>query len=237
MFELFSKLAEVLSSYWDRFLDGRQVNRDARVAEHLVHVVVDLQDLCVRGERLLVLAEELLGDGGTPETAAEFTATLQEQARAVGAVRSTLEGSRALLTTVDPRFYLDLAPLVDRKSGLLTRWERQASLSAFSTTTLFFLPAGEVARLVEIGRAIGADGADRAGYVVATAETIREIRSREVRDIRRVAGERADELRAELGAARADLAEAAERCSALCEATEAAVGSEAMTRLRRKLRP
>ncbi|KAA5828426.1 hypothetical protein F1721_28720 [Saccharopolyspora hirsuta] len=239
MFELLSKLAEILSSYWERFLDGRRISQDARVAEHLVHVVVALQDVCVRGDRLLALAEGLLGDGGTPEGSAEFAATLKEQVRAVDAVRSTLDESRPLLTTVDPQFYLTLAPLVDRKSGLLTRWGRQASLSAFSTTTLFFLPAGEVARLVEIGRAIGGDGsgAERAEYVAATADSIRETRSREVRDIRRAAEGRADELRGELSAARADLARAVEHCSALYEKTEAAVGNEAMARLRRRLRP
>ncbi|WP_407285627.1 hypothetical protein [Streptomyces sp. BP-8] len=63
MFGLISKLAEILSSHWGRILSGRQLGRDADVARHLVRVVEALQDICVRGERLLVLAEKLL-DGG-----------------------------------------------------------------------------------------------------------------------------------------------------------------------------
>lgn len=83
MFELFSKLAEILSSYWERFLDGRQLNRDADVARHLVSVVVALQDLCVRGERLLVLAAEFLdGDGSADRVHAEITSARADVARA-----------------------------------------------------------------------------------------------------------------------------------------------------------
>lgn len=226
MFGLIAKLAEILSSYWGRFLDGRHVDKDAEVARHLVRVAVALQELCVRGERLLGLAERLLaGD----DVSAEFAAVLREQTRAVDELRAALGDSAGLLATVDARFYVDLAPLVDAKSGLLTRWSRQTSMSEFSTTTLFFLPDGEVARLVEAGRD------ERAPFVVAVADSIRAIRAREVRDIRAAADR--DRVRAEITAARNDLVRAAESGAALLAATEAAVGADAMAKLRRSLLP
>ncbi|KUM73436.1 hypothetical protein [Streptomyces curacoi] len=240
MFGLISTLAEILSSHWGRLLDGRQLGRDAAVARHLMRVVVALQDLCLRGEQLLVLAAKLLDGEGTPETSAEFAGTLDQQAREVAGLRSLLDESKGLMATIDAQLYLDLAPLVDQKSGLLTRWGRQAALSEFSTTTLFFLPAGDLARLIETGRAsAGPDGLDvqRTTYVVAVADSIRNTRSREVRDIRLAAQGVQDRVRAEIASARADLARAKEYCSTLRGATETAVGPEAMARLRRTLLP
>src|SRR5262249_6030399 len=156
-------------------LDGKHLDRDADVARHLVRVVMALQDLCVRGEQLLVLAERLLNGDRSSKVSAKFAEILGEQARAVDGVRSLLDESKGLLATVDARFYLDLVPLVDTKSGLLTRWGRQASLSRFSTTTLFFLPADDLMRLIDAGRASASlNGLDveRATYVVAVADSI-----------------------------------------------------------------
>jgi len=240
MFGLISKLAEILSSYWGRFLDGRHLDRDADVARHLVRVVVALQDLCIGGERLLVLVETLLDGDGSPGTSAEFTGLLGEQTRAVDELRSALDESKALLATIDTQFYLDLAPMVDGKSGLLMRWSRQASLSGYSTTTLFFLPTGDLTRLIEAGQASASpDGLDveRTTYVVAIADSIREARSREVHDIRLATRCVQDQVRDEIASARVDLARAKDYCSMLLGATETAVGPEAMARLRRKLLP
>lgn len=240
MFGLVSTLAEILSSYWKRFLDGKHLDKDAAVARHLVRIVAALQDLCVRGERLLVLAERLLDGDGAPETSAEFTSVLGEQTQAVDELRSTLNGARSLLATIDAQFYLDLAPMVDAKSGLLARWHRQASLSGFSTTTLFFLPADDLTRLIAAGRAgAGPDGLDleRTTYVVAIADSLRNARSREVRDIRLATKGVQDQLRTEIASARADLTRTKHYCSDLLGATETAVGPEAMARLRRKLLP
>ncbi|MFI6011105.1 hypothetical protein ACIBAG_20175 [Streptomyces sp. NPDC051243] len=240
MFGLISTLAEILSSHWGRLLDGRQISRDAKVARHLVRMVVALQDLCVRGEQLLVLAEKLLDGEGTPETSAEFTGLLVRQAREVADLRSLLDDSKDLMATIDAQLYLDLAPLADQKSGLLTRWGRQVSLSEFSTTTLFFLPADDLTRLIETGRAhAGPDGldVDRTAYVAAVADSIRHTRAREVRDIRLATRSARDQVRAEIASARADLTRAKDCCSTLRDATETAVGPEAMARLRHRLLP
>ena len=239
MFGLISKLAEILSSYWGRFLDGKRFDQDADVARHLVRLVVALQDLCVRGEQLLVLAERLLDGEGSSETSAKFAWILDEQAQAIDNLRSVLDESKGLLATVNTRFYIDLAPLVDTKSGLLARWGRQASLSRFSTTTLFFLPADDVTRLIDAGRASASpNGLDeRASYVVATADTIRDIRSREVRDIRVATVGAHEQVRRDITSARADLERAKDYCSTLLGATETAVGPEPMARLRRELLP
>lgn len=240
MFGLISKLAEILSSYCERFLDGKRLGQDAEVARHLVHLVVALQDLCLRGEQLLVLAEQLLDGDKSAETSARFEGILREQARAVSDVREAIGKSKELLATIDARFYLDLAPLVDAKSGLLTRWERQAALSRFSTTTLFFLPGDGLVRLIEAGRAsTGSDGLDRdrGAYVAAAADSIREVRTREVRDIRLATADAREQVQGDISSARADLERAKDYCSTLLGATETAIGSDAMARLRRELAP
>jgi hypothetical protein len=239
MFGLISKLAEILSSYWGRFLDGKRLDQDADVAGHLVRLVVALQGLCVRGGQLLILAERLLDDGPS-QASAEFSGLLGEQAGAVDGLRSALDESKGLLATIDARFYLDIAPLIDKKSGLLARWGRQATLGQFSTTTLFFLPAGDLTRLIEAGRAAASpDGLDveRSAYVAALADSIRAVRSREVRDIRLASAGAQQQVRADITSARADLDRAQDYCSTLLGATETAVGPEAMARLRRKLLP
>ena len=240
MFGLITKLAEILSSYWGRFLDGKRLDQDADVACHLVRLIVALQGLCVRGQQLLVLAERLLDGDRSPEASAEFGGLLGEQARAVDSLRSDLDSSKGLLATIDARFYLDLAPLVDGKSGLLARWGRQATLGQFSTTTLFFLPADDLVRLIEAGRASASPGGldvERSTYVVAIADSIRDIRSREVRDIRLTSAGAREQVRADITSARADLDRARDCCSTLLGATETAVGPEAMATLRRKLLP
>jgi hypothetical protein len=206
----------------------------------LLLVVMALQDLCLRGERLLALAEKLLDGDEAPGTSAEFTEVLGRQAREVSGLRSLLDDSKELMATLDAQLYLDLAPMFDRKSGLLTRWERQASLSEFSTTTLFFLPTSDLTRLLETGRAgIGPDGLDgeRAAYVIAIADSIRDVRSREVRDIRLALEGVQDRVRTEIMSARTDLGRAKEYCVTLLGSTETAVGPEAMARLRRRLLP
>jgi hypothetical protein len=88
------KLAEILSSYWGRFLDGKRLDQDADVACHLVRLVVALQGLWVRGEQLLVLAERLLDGDGSSETSAKFGGLLGEQVRAVDSLlaHSTYRG-------------------------------------------------------------------------------------------------------------------------------------------------
>ncbi len=238
MFELVAKLAEILSAHWGRFLDGRRSAKDSEVAAHIVQVVLALQDLCVRGERLLVLAEERVGGSATPRTSAEFEGVLNDQVREIGALRLRLSDARALLTTVDPLFYPELAPVVDQKSGLLTRWSRQASLSAFSTTTLFFLPSGEVAHLVGNAATDPDDDLDRGGSAQAVADGVRAVRARELRDIRTAAAKGAEAgVHAEIATARADLVRTKDFCAKLLGATETAVGPQAMARLRRELLP
>lgn len=240
MFGLISKLAEIMSSYWGRFLDGKRLAQDADVARHLVRLVVELQDLCVRGEWLLVLAGRLLDGDRSSETSAEFNRILGEQALTLEGLRSVLDESKKLLATVDARFYLDLAPLVDAKSGLLAKWERQAKQGPFSTTTLFFLPADDLMRLIEAGRASASrDGLSKeiTRYALTIADSIRDIRSREVRDIRLATVSAQEQVRADIKSARADLERAQDYCSRLLGATETAVGPEAMAKLRRKLLP
>jgi hypothetical protein len=143
-----------------------------------------------------------------------------------------------MLATIDAGLYLDLAPFLDVKSGLLTRWEQQRRSSTFSTTTLFFLPSASVDRLAEAGQAdatISGLAADRAGFVMTMADTVRSTRSAEVRDIRKVGTEQTERLGAEIDGARSELMRARELCKQMLTSIEGAVGPDAMANLRRSL--
>jgi hypothetical protein len=201
-------------------------------------MVLLLQDLCMRGERVLVLARQFGNGTADRATEAEFEQVLVEQVATIGELREALDDSRALLNTVDAGLYLELAPFVDGKSGLLTRWEQQRRISTFSTTTLFFLPSAVVDQVADAGRAgatLSGHSADRADYVMTLAEILRETRSGEVRDIRRVDALQTHRLRADIEGAQAELVRAGELCAQMASSVEQAVGPEAMATLRRSL--
>ncbi|MCG5213068.1 hypothetical protein [Streptosporangium sp. KLBMP 9127] len=226
MFELLSKLAEIFSSYGQQYFTGRRGAKDARVAQCLLDVILTLQELVARGERILFLAED-------PDK--EFADALKRQVDGLEALRAKLEDARALLTTIDVEFYLDLVVFIDVKSGLLKRWTQQATRSAYSTTTLFFLPSEHLSAALESGRSYAnaqGMGLDRSDYLFFLAERLAQVRATEIRDIRRVSGA---ELGPEIGAARTRLDGARKLCRSLLESMEQALGAEALARLRRDL--
>lgn len=238
MFTLVEKLAEILANYGLRFFEHRRTVRDSDVARRLLGMVLLLQDLCLRGDRMLILARQF-GDGTAGEaTEAEFDRVLGEQVATIRDLREAIGDSRALLNSVDAGLYLELVPFLDVKSGLLTRWEQQRRLSTFSTTTLFFLPAAAMDHVAELGRAGGTLvglSSDRADYVMMLAETLRQVRSAEVRDIRRADAQQTQRLLAEIDGAQAELARARELCVQVVSSVGQAVGPEAMATLRRSL--
>ncbi|GAA0674084.1 hypothetical protein GCM10010193_28640 [Kitasatospora atroaurantiaca] len=239
MFGLLSKLAELLAQYGTGFLTLRRTAKDTDVAAAMLRCAVALQDLCVRGDRLLALAEEMVDGATRPGLAEEFADLLEHQVTAVGSLRAALADCQALMATVDAGIYVELAPFLDAKSGLLTRWDQQAALSRFSTTTLFFLPAETLDRVLAIGRDHATEEGmtgDRTEYLLAVAEGTRAARSREVRDLSRpVAARQVPTVREEIATAKADLVRARALCGQLLAAMQEAVGPEAMAHLRRKL--
>jgi hypothetical protein len=238
VFTLVEKLAGILANYGTRLLDHRRAVRDSDVARRLLGIVLLLQDLCLRGDHVLALARQL-GEGAADQvTEAEFDRVLSEQVAMIGKLREVLDDSRALLNTIDAGLYLELAPFLDIKSGLLTRWEQQRRTSTFSTTTLFFLPAAAVNRVAEVGQTgdtLAGLSSDRADYVMTLADTLRETRSVEVRDIRRVDALQAQRVRADIDDAQARLSRARDLCAQLVSSVEQAVGAAAMANLRRSL--
>jgi hypothetical protein len=112
VFGLLSTLAEILSTYATRFLNGKTTAKDVDVAAYLLRIVVSVQDLTVRGERLLDLVEGLV-DGDEPEASArirqaqdadweqEFVGLLHTQVRAQDGLGAVLEESRPLLATTN----------------------------------------------------------------------------------------------------------------------------------------
>lgn len=235
MFDLLSKIAEIIASLGQKFIDRRRDAKDVQVARQFLRIAVLLQDLIADGDRLLALGEALAAGNGGAAAEGEFTALLTRQVDAVGKLQDTLDHSRELLATLDPGLFLELVPFTDAKSGLLTRWTMQAARSQFSTTTLFFLPPAQLQRILEAGQAVaGPEGMqlDRIAYLDTVADALRMTRTTEVRDLR-AAGSRIEA--ADLSAARAELGRASKLCQQLVSATEQAVGTEVMSGLRRQI--
>lgn len=235
MFTLLSKLTEILTQFGAAFIARKRTADDAGVAEVLLRCVVALQDLCVAGEKILHLAGKLL-DGGAP---GEFAALVDQQRAAIETLRSDLDRGRTLLATVDPDLYPELAPFLDQKSGLLAEWAQQAAEGRFSTTTLFYLPAETLDRVIAAGKNVAdAEGLhyDRLGYVEILADGLWAAQSREIRDLRRpVTESRIVGVREEITAARAGLDRVRTLSGQLMSTTREAVGEEAMAELRRSL--
>lgn len=190
MFGLLSKLAELLAQFGTGLVTLRRTAQDTDVAAALLRCAVALQDLCVRGERLLALAGDLVDGPQRPGAAQEFVGLVRVQAQAVDAVRDTLVECQELMATVDAEVYVRLAPFLDAKSGLLTRWQQQATMSALSSTTLFFLPRAALDEALSVGRAHSTPAglaADRTDYLLAVGDGLRAARAQEVRDLSRAA--------------------------------------------------
>ena len=238
MYELLSKLAEILSTYGFRFLDGKKTSRDARVAAHLVGVVAQLQDMCGRGARILALTDEFVEGKASADSVREFDQLLGVQVEKIDELRAALEDSRELLVTIDVEFYLELVPFLDQKSGLLTRWMQQVARSRYSTTTLFFLQSQQLRQILDEGRAAatpaGLSGS-RTPFLAAVGDQLSDARACEVRDIRRTPEH--SEVQAEVENARARLADTRELCSRLHTSIEQAVGADAVADARWKLLP
>ncbi|MGK8500838.1 hypothetical protein [Nocardia asiatica] len=235
MFSLLTKLAEILSSYGVRFLDGRRGARDSDVAGQILSVILLLQELIVHGEEILAAVTRLLAGRADIGAGTVLAELLQNQIERLEALRSTLTDMRPLLATVDAELYLDLVPFLDEKSGLLSQWQRQAVRSRYSTTTYFFLHEEDLQRAIEVGRTLtGPDGMelDREPYLLAVADGLRRARALEVRDIRSAESQdRTDEI----ATARAQLARARTLCAELAQRMESVLGAEAIAGLRRSL--
>jgi hypothetical protein len=238
VFSLAATILQILYNATTRVIDQRAMGRDAGVARTLLQIVLLLQELSVRGGQILGLARRFADRTADDAAAAQFDQALRDQVETIAKLRDSLSASRPLLATVDAGMYIELAPFLDAKSGLLTRWEQQRRTSTFSTTTLFFLDSGAIDRVAAAGRegaTVGGLATDRADLVMAVADTIRQARSEEVRDIRRLDDEQASRLRAEIDSAQDDLNRAGELCARLLSAIEGALGPVAMADLRRDL--
>lgn len=231
MFALLSNLASIVSAYGLRFLDRRRGSKDTQVAAFILQIVLTLQELTTRGERVLTIAEQL------NDKTAEFDHLLTSQLQSLAELRTTLAQSQGLLATIDVDLYFDLVPFIDEKSGLLTRWSKQATRSRYSTTTLFFLPDADLKQVIDAGRAHAGPGGmdlERTSYLLAVNNGLRQARATEIRDIRTTT---APSLNAEIAAARAELTRTKNLCRQLIDATSQAVGPDAMASLRRRLVP
>ncbi|MCX2948997.1 hypothetical protein [Lentzea sp. NEAU-D7] len=230
MFAMLSQLAEILSKLGNLFMSAQRRSKDIHVANVLISSVTNLQRICVRGERLLMLVER--ATEGEPVDADEFTGLVTVQADRIESMRQSLETGAYFLATVDADILLELNPIVNRKGGLLARWTHRAEDSSLSTTTLFFLPGGTLERVLDQGSRSDRDG------LLDTADGMRAARVAEVRDLSKpLKQHQVLAVRAEIAAAREDLARIKQLCRQLLDSTREAVGPEVMADLRRKILP
>jgi hypothetical protein len=230
MFAMLSQLAEILSKLGNLVWSAQRKYKDILVADWLIRSVTDLQRLCVRGERLLMLAER--ATDGEPVDADELTGLVTVQADRIESMRSTLDAGAPFLAAVDADYFLELEPFLNRKAGLLVGWTHRAKSSSLSTTTLFFLPGGTLERVLDQGSQSDRD------ELLHTADGMRAARVADVRDLSKpLEPHQVPVVRTEIAAAREDLDRVKELCRQLLDATREAVGPEVMADLRRKILP
>jgi hypothetical protein len=238
MYALLSKLAEIVASFATRFFVERRVSQDAEIVGEFIRLILALQDVCARGERILGILEGFVSGATSSFDEASFKKLIDEQREALNDLGRELDGLKALLATMDAQLSLDISRLVDAKSGILTRWQQQVDQSHFSTTTIFFLSNASLERLIKMGGSEAGSREltnNREDFVFAVADRLRDTRSREVRDIRSATEAARRRITEDIKVARADLRRARDLCSRLRDSAENALGKEPFAKLRRKL--
>jgi hypothetical protein len=238
MYALLSKLAEIIAGFGRSLVADHHSAKDADVAAVIIRCALLLQNLCVHGQRLLVLAERLVDAAATADEVDEFASLFDTQVAAIDSLRANFAETQALLATINFGIYRELVVFLDEKSGLLKCWSKQAD-SRYSTTTLIFLSAETLDQLVAIGLpgvTIDGWGGERFDYLAAVAQNVQSARRVEVRDL--TSPEPISDVPAvklQIAAAKADLDRAQVCCEQLLNDTRNIVGVDAMARLRRTL--
>lgn len=235
MFDLFARLAEILVGLSRGLIASGRVHTDADVADVVVRCATSVQDIYVRGVSVLDHAERL----ATGDTAAAdgFARLMREQVEAITSLSEQLRAHRTLLVTIDPSLYVELVPFLDEKSGLLSAWAKQVAAGEFSTTAVFFLSGAELDRVLSVAsQAVDASGfvGSRTDYLVAVRDGLRPERAIEVRDLRRVDGDLANDVLGRIAARRRDLGTLRTLSESLVDAMREALGDDAVATFRRR---
>lgn len=160
VFAILSKLAEILAQFGTAFVALRRTVKDTDVAAAMISTAMAIQDLCMRGERILTLLDQILDGAGHPALAEEIASLLDLQVAATVALRSSLVESQALLATIDAGLYVELVPFLDQKSGLIMRWSHHVAQGRHSTSAIFFLSPEDLDHVIAVGKAhTGSGGA------------------------------------------------------------------------------
>lgn len=235
MFDLFARLAEILVGLSRGLVASGRVHTDARVADVVVRCATGMQDVYVRGVSVLDHAERLAtGDAAAADA---FARLMREQVEAITALSEQLRADRALLVTIAPSLYVELVPFLDEKSGLLSAWAKQVGAGEFSTTAVFFLSEAELDQVLSVAsQAVDASGfaGNRTDYLVAMRDSLRAERATEVRDLRRVDGDRANDVLERIAARRRNLGTLRTLSESLVDAMREAVGDDAVATFRRR---
>jgi hypothetical protein len=206
---------------------------DPQARAGLLEMVVELQAVYVDGRTILRVIDTAGEDAdgpSKPNRSDELSVLIVRQVERLRRLRSLLTQQHRLLTSVSATSFTRLAPLIDEKSGLLTRWLQQAQQSLTSSSTVFFLPRTVVdAAVATIPSADGSDPHwDRDAYLKLTTKAFRELRRSELRDIGMIANprpERTARIRVDTAAARTELEAIRRQVDALAGLTRFSVAS------------
>lgn len=235
MFDLFARLAELLVGLSRGLLASGRIHTDARVADIVVQCATGIQDIYVRGVRVLDHAERLAT--GDLTAADEFARLMREQVETITSLSEQLRANRTLLITIDQSIYVELVPFLDEKSGLLAAWAKQVAAGEFSTTAVFFLSQAELDNVLSVAAtAVDASGfaGNRTEYLVAMRDSLRAERATEVRDLRRVSDGLADDILKRIAARRRKLEMLRRLSESLVDSMREVLSDEAMATFRRQ---
>ncbi|HEX3068311.1 MAG TPA: hypothetical protein VHX14_07030 [Thermoanaerobaculia bacterium] len=155
MFELIRFALEKITSGISWAIDHRRVGKDREVGAALLGLFERMQDVYVVGLRIVDELESYTNDELPPDANnignERLADLLREQFENVAGLVDAIERSRRVISTFDADLFAEIAPLLDRKSGLLMRLLQEGRLSQRSSTFIFYLDHATIENLASTG--------------------------------------------------------------------------------------
>ena len=124
-------------------LNQHKVGKDRQIGLELLDLFECMQNVYVVGNRLVDALEDLVSRDASAESndlnRGSVPLLLQEQFRNIDRLVAAIESSRRALSAVNGSMFVELTPLLDRKSGLLTKLLQESKMSNLSSTAVFYL--------------------------------------------------------------------------------------------------
>src|SRR3989442_1335323 len=179
MYELIRFTLEKIINGISWAIDHHKFGKDTKIGSELLDLFERMQDIYLIGTRIVDALERMAGDGSPSEAQSagndNLEQLLQQQLTNIERLQGSIERVRRVISTVDSDLFVALRPLLDRKSGFLTRLLQEGQLSQRSSTFVFYLDYATVEDLY--GKGFG--GSSRRQL----SDRVNELRLAEIRDI------------------------------------------------------